>query len=177
MEKFDLYDDNRILIGKQLERGQKCGAGENRQVVHVCIFNSKGEMLIQQRVDFKKDWPGLWDFTLGGCVIAGETSKEAAHRETMEEIGFDYDFTNHRPHLTINFDNGFDDYYFIEKDIDLSELTLQESEVQAVKWATKEEILELRKNGQFIPHIESFILALFDLRIQRGTILDYLSKC
>lgn len=173
MEKFDLYDDDRIPLGKQLERGQKCGEGENRQVVHVCIFNSKGEMLIQQRVNSKKDWPGLWDFSLGGCAIAGETSKEAAHRETLEELGLDYNFTNHRPHLTINFEKGFDDYYFIEMDLDIKELTLQESEVQAVKWATKEEILSLRKDNKFIPHIETFIVSLFDLRLQRGTIRDF----
>lgn len=173
MEKFDLYNDERIPLGKVLERGQSCGFGENRQVVHVCIFNSKGEMLIQQRVASKKDWPSLWDFTLGGCVIAGESSKAAAHRETLEEIGFDYDFSNHRPHLTINFENGFDDYYFIEKDVDLNDLVLQESEVQAVKWASLEEILKLRKENKFIPHIESFIVSLFDLRSQRGTIRDF----
>lgn len=172
MEKFDLFNDERLPLGKEIERGQKCGVGENRQVIHVCIFNSKGEMLIQQRVPTKKNWANLWDISLGGCTIAGETSKESAHRETLEEIGLDYDFSNHRPHLTINFDNGFDDYYFIEKDIEISELTLQESEVQDAKWATKEEILALRKDGKFVPYIESFLMSLFDLRLQRGAIQD-----
>ena len=168
MEKFDLYNDDRVLIGKVLERGQKCEKGENRMVVHICIFNTKGEMLIQQRQSFKKSWPNMWDITLGGCSIAGETSKESAHRELLEELGIDYDFTENRPYFTINFDNGFDDFYFIEMGVDVNTLTLQEDEVQAAKWATKEEILELRKNGQFIPYYESFLAALFDLRTKRG---------
>ena len=103
-----------------------------------------------------------------GCSIAGETSKESAHRELLEELGLDYDFTENRPYFTINFDNGFDDFYFIEMDVDVNSLTLQEDEVQAAKWATKEEILNLRKNGQFIPYYESFLASLFDLRTRRG---------
>ena len=119
MEKFDLYDDNRQLIGKVLNRGESCGKGENRVVIHVCVFNSKNELLIQQRASTKKTWPSLWDISLGGCTISGETSKESAHRELLEELGIDYDFTDNKPYLTINFENGFDDYYFIEKDIDI----------------------------------------------------------
>lgn len=168
VEKFDLYNDERILLDKVLERGQKCDKGENRMVIHICIFNSKGEMLIQQRQSFKQNWANMWDISLGGCSIAGEASKESAHRELLEELGIDYDFTDNRPYFTINFDNGFDDFYFIEQDIDINNLTLQAEEVQAIKWATKEEILRLREKGQFIPYYESFLLALFDLRTKRG---------
>ena len=168
MEKFDLYNDDRILIGKTLERGEKCSKDENRMVVHICIFNSKGEMLIQQRQPFKKVWSNLWDITVGGCSISGETSKQAAHRELKEELGLDYDFSDNRPYFTINFENGFDDFYIIKMDVDISSLTLQQEEVKAIKWATKEEIIELRKNNQFVPYYESFLIALFDLKDKIG---------
>lgn len=168
MEYFDVYDDDRILVGKVLEKGTKLPQGENRMVVHLCIFNSKGEMLVQQRQSFKKGWPNMWDITLGGNSQAGETSKQSVHRELLEELGIDYDFTNTRPYLTINFDNGFDDIYFLEMDLDVENLKLQYEEVQAAKWASKEEILEMRKNGQFIPYFESFLSALFELKTKRG---------
>ena len=58
MEMLDLYDDERMLTGKVVERGNKCSKGENRLVVHICIFNSNGEMLIQKRQPSKKAWPG-----------------------------------------------------------------------------------------------------------------------
>lgn len=168
MEKFDVYDDNRMPLNKSYERGTKLNNGENRVVVHVCIFNSKGEMLIQQRQPFKKGFPNMWDITLGGSSQSGETSTETMRRELLEELGIDYDFNGVRPYFTINFDNGFDDYYFLEMDIDISNLKLQYEEVQSAKWASKEEILELRKTGKFIPYYESFLLALFDFRKKRG---------
>ena len=168
MEMYDVYNDERIPTGKTLPRGVWCGKGENRQVVHICIFNSKGEMLIQQRQTTKRDFPNVWDLSLGGCSIAGETSKQTARREMLEELGLDYDFTDNKAYLTVNFESGFDDFYFIEMDLDINDLILQEDEVQAVKWATKDEILKLRKENNFIPYFETFLISLFELRTKRG---------
>ena len=89
MEKFDLYDENRNKLNITINRGDKLPENTYRLVVHLIIFNSKGEMLIQQRHPHKKNWPSLWDISVGGCVTAGETSVEAMIRETIEEIGID----------------------------------------------------------------------------------------
>jgi NADH pyrophosphatase NudC (nudix superfamily) len=53
-------------------------------------------------------------------------------------------------------------------DVDLTALTLQESEVQAVRWATEEEILQMLEDGLFIPYHPSLISLLFALRDSRG---------
>ena len=111
MEIWDLFDENRQKTNKTIYRSQACPDGFCRLVVHVCIFNKKGEMLIQQRSSTKKSWPNAWDITLGGCAIKGETSKQAIERELYEELGIRYNFSKERPYLTINFDNGFDDFY------------------------------------------------------------------
>ena len=168
MELWDLYTKDRERTGKTMVRGAKHPEGFYRLAVHVCIFNSSGQMLIQQRQSFKKGWPNMWDITLGGNSQAGETSKQSVHRELLEELGVDYDFSETRPYLTINFDNGFDDIYFLEMDLDVDKLKLQYEEVQAAKWASRDEILELRKTGKFIPYYESFLSALFELRTKRG---------
>jgi len=172
MERFDLFDDERKPLGKTIERGQKPGKGENRMVVHISIFNSRGEMLIQQRQSTKRNWANLWDISVGGCVVAGETSQMGAHRELLEELGIEYNFEGVRPHLTINFDNGFDDHYLIEKDIDLKDIVMQEAEVQDFKWASKEEIEKLFKENKFVPYVEPFIMALFELKNIHGAIND-----
>lgn len=78
MEKWDLYDIHRNKLAKQIVRGDKMASDEFHLVVHVCIFNSQGEMLIQQRQPFKKEWPNLWDITCGGSAIAGETSQQVS---------------------------------------------------------------------------------------------------
>ena len=48
-----------------------------------CIFNDKGEVLLQKRTDSNK-----WGFP-GGAVELGETPQMAAIREVKEETGLD----------------------------------------------------------------------------------------
>ncbi len=168
MELWDLYNSDRVKTDKIIKRGEAAPSGYYRLVVHACIFNSKGQMLIQQRQPFKSGWSNLWDITCGGSAIKGETSNQAVHRELLEEIGFDYDFSKSRPRITANFDEGFDDVYVINSDVDIDKLNLQYEEVQTVKWADYNEIVELIRNGQFIPYFESFIKILFDIRNQES---------
>ena len=169
MELLDIYDENRNKTGETFVRGTPLKAGQYRLVVHIVIFNANGEMLIQQRTPTKDTDPNLWDVTVGGCATAGDDSRSAAHRELLEELGLDVDFTNIRPYLTIDFENGFDDFYVFERDdLDLTELTLQASEVQNVQWATMQQVLAMLERGEFIRYQESFIRFLFDQRHHRG---------
>ena len=110
-ESFDLYDINRNRTGKVLERGNKVPEGYYRLVVHVCVFDKDGRMLIQKRQPFKSGWSGMWDVTAGGSALAGDTSQQAASRELKEEVGIEYDLTDVRPAMTIYFDGGFNDIY------------------------------------------------------------------
>lgn len=170
MEIWDLYDVNRNKVNRTAVRGEELQPGDYHMIVHVCIFNSDGEMLIQQRQPFKHGWSNMWDLTAGGSATAGDTSQTAAQRELYEEIGLELDFKNVRPHLTVHIERGFDDIYLIEKDVDLHTLNLQYEEVQAVKWASREEILRLIETGEFIPYYESFIHLLFDSRKRPGSV-------
>lgn len=170
MELWDLYDVNRKKTNQTWVRGEMLQPGAYHLVVHVCVFDSNGNMLIQQRQPFKEGWPNMWDLTVGGSAVAGDTSQTAAQRELYEEIGLDLDFQQVRPHLTINFERGFDDIYLIEKNVPLQTLTLQYEEVQNVKWASKNEILAMIRNGEFIPYYESLIQLLFDVRKHRGAL-------
>ena len=124
-----------------MERGSACANGNYRIVVHICIINSNDKMLIQQRQPFKEGWSNMWDITAGGSAITGDSSQSAAERELFEEIGYRIDLTNVRPHFTVNFENGFDDYYLIESDVVIEKLQLQYAEVRRAKWASKEEII------------------------------------
>ncbi|WP_143522351.1 NUDIX domain-containing protein, partial [Pseudomonas sp. 2822-17] len=81
LEIWDVYDRDRNLTGKTMKRGAPFEEGAHHLVVHVCIFNKEGQMLIQQRQPFKEGWPNMWDLTVGGSAVAGDTSQEAAERE------------------------------------------------------------------------------------------------
>ncbi|MBQ8999864.1 MAG: NUDIX domain-containing protein [Clostridium sp.] len=164
MEIWDLYTKDRIKTDEKMVKGEKIIKGLYRLVVHVCIFNSHGEMLIQQRQPFKSSWPNMWDLTVGGSAISVDTSQLAAEREVYEEIGYKLSLDEIRPALTINFQEGFDDIYLIQIDIEISNLCLQYEEVKAVKWASKEEILSMINEETFIPYHKSLIELLFVIK-------------
>ena len=169
MEQWDIYDINRIKTGSVINRGDKLKDGEYHLAVQVCIFNQRGEMLIQQRQHFKSDWSNMWDITTAGSALAGETSQQAAERELFEELGYKIDLTNIRPNFTVNFNEGFCDIYLIENEVDIASLTLQYEEVQAVKWASRAEILEMLDKQDFITYYRSFIELMFDGRKSYGS--------
>lgn len=169
MELWDLYTADREKTDRTMIRGGEHPAGFYRIVVHVCIFNDQGQMLIQQRQPFKKGWSNLWDITVGGSAVSGDTSRSAAERELHEELGLTIPFSDKRPALTVNFPGGFDDIYLIEQNLNPADLKLQYEEVQAAKWADCDEILAMIDNGSFIPYHKGLIEMLFFLRNHSGT--------
>ena len=168
MEIFDLYTAEREKTGKTMVRGEPVPEGFYRLVVHVCIFHPDGRMLIQQRQPFKSGWSNFWDVSVGGSAVSGDSSRSATERETLEELGLSIDLSEVRPTLTIHWEHGFDDYYVLTMPVDLQALRLQYEEVQKVRWATLEEILQMIGDGQFIPYEKSLIELLFFRKDHRG---------
>lgn len=79
----------------------------------VFIFNSKGEMLLQQRALNKYHSAGLWTNACCSHPAPGEATADAAHRRLQEELGFNtsldkiFDFT-----YQTAFDNGLIEHEF-----------------------------------------------------------------
>ena len=169
-ELWDLLDKDRIPTGKTILRGKDMADGDYHMVVHVCIFNTNGEMLIQKRQPFKEGWSGLWDLSVGGSAVSGDDSQKAAERETFEELGLNINLYGIRPSLTINFDTGFDDIYLIEMDLNPDDLSLQYEEVEKTTWASKDKILDMIEKGLFIPYHRSLISLLFEMHGKCGAI-------
>lgn len=68
---------------------------------------------------------------LGGGQRPGRGNKRRCRlRELREELGLVHDFTKERPFWTTHFERGFDDWYFIRMEADISDLRLQPEEVQ-----------------------------------------------
>lgn len=169
MELWDLYTEDRTKTGRTMIRGGEHPDGYYRIVVHVCLFNEHGQMLIQKRQPFKKGWSGLWDISVGGSAVSGDTSRSAAEREVREELGLSLSLDGVRPALTVNFPGGFDDIYLVEGNVNLTDLCLQAEEVEKAAWADQDEILAMIDDGTFIPYHKSLIELLFFLRSHSGT--------
>ena len=66
--------------------------------------------------------------------------------------------------MTVNFDGGFDDFFIIQKDLDLSSLVLQKEEVAEVRYVTEDEVEAMVDSGSFIPYPKGFLRFLFEMR-------------
>lgn len=167
MEYLDLYDLNRMKTGEIMQRGSRMPKDRYRLVVRVIVFNSKGQMLIQQRAGDRNSYPNMWDFSVGGSVEAGETSSQGAERELLEELGIKYNISGTLPSFSINFEQGFDDFYIINYNIKAEDIVFQKEEVQAVKWAERDEIISMIQRGEFINFRESLVDLVFSFSEKR----------
>ena len=141
MEIRDLYDSNKRITGKTFVKGEQVPKGYFYLIVAIFIQNSKGEFLIQKRVARKG---GKWA-TTAGHPKSGETSLEGLITEVEEEIGID--IRNDNPILfnTWNVNDQFFDIYYLKKDIDLKQIKIQPTEVDGVKWASIEQIKQMKQ--------------------------------
>jgi len=89
IEYFPLVDEDGNVIGKASR--QECHAGTFllHPVVHLHVFNSKGELFLQKRSETKDIQPGKWDTSVGGHVDYGEETMHALYREAREELGIE----------------------------------------------------------------------------------------
>ena len=153
MEKRDLYDENKILTGETIYKGQVVPKGRYYITVVIFIQNDKNEFLIQKRVA-KKD--GKWA-TTGGHPVSGKTSRQGIITEIREELGISVIEDNITLIKTIKTEDDFVDIYYLKENINVNKIKIQEDEVEDVKWASKEEIENMIKKGQFSEsHTEFF---------------------
>lgn len=144
MELRDLYDRNGNLTGKTYYKGDTISDGFYPMVVMVVIRNSNGDFLMQKRTPNKG---GDWGVT-GGHPKSGETPIEGIITEVKEELGLDFSKENF-----IEYDSGCDGkdcykMYFVTKDIDIRDITIQESELTEVRWFTMDELKSMVNSGE-----------------------------
>lgn len=170
MELMDIYDEERQKTGRVMERARKPAPGDHRTVVHLCVFNGAGELLVQRRSAEKFTYPLRWDVTAAGAVDAGETSRQAAEREMREELGYPLSLAGVRPVMTVNFPGGFDDFFVVECEISLEKLVFQREEVCDAAWVSLAEAERMVREKEFCPYPPGLLAVLYSLRHGKGFI-------
>lgn len=143
-ELRDLYDKNSNKTDKTYHKGDSIPNGYYPMVVMIVIRNSKGEFLMQKRVESKG---GDWGVT-GGHPKSGETPIEGIITEVKEELGLDFSREKF-----IEYDSGCDGkdcykMYFVNKDIDINDITIQKDELSEVKWLSMDELKGMVNSGE-----------------------------
>lgn len=88
-EMFPIVDENGNITGAATRGECHNGSKLLHPVVHLHVFNSKGELFLQKRPLWKDIQPGKWDTSVGGHVDLGESVEMALKREAREELGIE----------------------------------------------------------------------------------------
>lgn len=148
VEKRDLYNVERKLIGETIYKGEEIPKNRRVLVVIVFIQNSRGEFLIQKRSQQKGGKYG----TTGGHPKTGESSIQGMLTEIKEEISIDV-LPKEMTFLYSEDDvkgRVFVDTYYLNKDLKIENLVLQTEEVESLKWCSVTEIEKLYKQNLFM---------------------------
>lgn len=165
-ELIDVLDENGNKTGEILTREQIHKKGLCHRIVVIAIIDEQGNILMQQRSKNKAKNPGKWDVAAAGHVSSGQTSTEAAIRETLEEVGIKVNEEELEYILTYKnkenvdedyIDNQIYDCYIVKRDkINLRDIKIQESEVEQVKLCNLKEFNLIIEKGNIMERDELY---------------------
>ena len=96
-EMFDLYEAPEPTVaafrgepratGRSKQRKLVHADGDWHRAVHVWLYTSAGQLVLQKRAEGKDTFPGRWDVSVGGHVTSGDSVEFTARKEVEEELG------------------------------------------------------------------------------------------
>jgi len=126
--------DEPIGLMEKMEAHEK---GVLHRAFSILIFNSNGEMLLQQRALSKYHSPGLWTNACCSHPRDGETVLEAANRRLSEEMGMQTDLTILTHFIyKADFDNGLTEHEldYVLRGITNDSPLINQEEVHDYRW-------------------------------------------
>lgn len=142
--------DNELGSIEKLEAHKK---GILHRAFSILVFNSKNQLLLQQRNKNKYHSPGLWSNTCCSHQRIGETLQEAVDRRLVEEMGFACELKEIFSFVyKTEFDNNLMEHEFDHVFVGFydGEVDINEDEVEDIKWVNLDELKEdMRTN----PHL------------------------
>lgn len=102
----------------------------------IWILNSQNQILCQKRSLIKDANPGRWEAHFGGHIRSGEDYIDNAITETKEEVGLNRNKADMIFFKTFKYekDREFQGIFYTRWDGDISDLMLEEEEVDEVKF-------------------------------------------
>ena len=153
-EKFPLVDEDGNVIGSATRGECHNGSRLLHAVVHLHVFNSKGEVYLQRRPDWKDIQPGKWDTSVGGHIDLGETPELALVREVREELGIT-EFTPERVGKYVFDSKRERELVYVNRTTYDGPVTPSAEELDGGRFWTMDEIRKAIGKGVLTPNFES----------------------
>ena len=149
MELWDAYREDGTLAGCHLVRGEAIPDGLFHIVSEVIVRHEDGTLLLMQRDLKKPKFPGLYEASASGSVLAGESPYDAAIRELKEETGIEA-LKLEQIYKYVSKDTIYYGY-LCKTNYDKDSVILQENETISYLWVTKEELVEFTNSDKYVP--------------------------
>lgn len=153
-ELFPEVDENGNTIGKMTRYEAHSGTKKLHPVVHLHLFNSKGELYLQHRPSWKDIQPDKWDTACGGHVDFGESIEQALQREISEELGIN-DVKVYSLGKYVFESNRECELVYVHKAVYDGEIRPNEEELNGGRFFSRNEIISLIGKKVFTPNFES----------------------
>lgn len=159
-EVFPLVDEEGNVIGSAM-RGE-CHGGSLllHPVVHLHVFNGRGEIFLQKRPEWKDIQPGKWDTAVGGHIDYGETPEQALLREAREELGISA-FTARRIGKYVFASKRERELVYVHETVYDAPLRPSADELDGGRFWTMQELCEAIGKDVLTPNFESEFLRFF----------------
>ena len=153
-ERFPLVDEEGRVIGSATRGECHNGSKLLHPVVHLHVFNSRGEVYLQKRPKWKDIQPGKWDTSVGGHIDYGETPELALTREVREELGI-AEFTPERVGMYVFESRRERELVYVHRTVYDGEINPSKDELDGGRFWTLEEIRAAIGQQTLTPNFES----------------------
>ncbi len=162
-------NNRRIGIEEKIKAHKE---GKLHRAFSIFIFNSKGELLVQQRAKTKYHSGNLWSNSVCSHPKPNETYLQATHRRLKEEMGFDcklkklFCFVYNADFQNGLIENEYDCVFIGKYD---GKIKPNKKEVQNCKWTSLKDLKEdIKKNPDKYSVWLKIILEKNKLKIQEN---------
>lgn len=153
-EQFPIVDEDGNILGAISRGHAHDGSKILHPVVHLHVFNSRGELYLQHRPAWKDIQPDKWDTAVGGHVDLGENVHQALLREVREELGITDFIPEDLGHYVFEGKRERELVYVHRCTYD-GAISPSKDELNGGRFWTKDEIASSIGKGIFTPNFES----------------------
>lgn len=143
MELQDLYDSKFQKVGKTIKRRIEEIPSDCYVMMSYALIKNGDKYLLEEATARSNHTLAL----PGGHILAGEEALDGLKRELREELNLHDVTIRHLDTILYPYNRYIFNVYLIEDKINIDDLEYDSSEVVKIKWYTKDEILNMIRQG------------------------------